>query len=99
MILKEEQLAQFKEASKPLVKFLCDNFHPHVTVIVGPAGAELLEGSCTVKIEEFIRDQHEMQGQVFLCKRQTEEQGSRQLGSTFDVGECSLKTYEHIEEK
>lgn len=56
MILKEEQLAQFKEASKPLVKFLCDNFHPHVTVIVGPAGAELLEGSCTVKIEEFIRD-------------------------------------------
>lgn len=56
MILSKEQLEQFEEASKPLVKFLCDNFHPHVTVIVQPCGVEILEGSASVKIEEFIRD-------------------------------------------
>ncbi len=56
MILTPEQTVQFNEASKPLVKFLCDNFHPHVKVIVEHSGAEILESSASVKIEEFIKD-------------------------------------------
>jgi len=56
MIMTKEQVEQFREAAKPLVKFLCDNFDPHVTVIVEPSGAEILSSSSTVKIEEFIRD-------------------------------------------
>lgn len=56
MILTSEQIQQMEEASKPLVKFLCENCHPHVYVIVEPSGAELVEGICRVKILEFIRD-------------------------------------------
>lgn len=56
MILSQKQTEQMKEASKPLVKFLCENFHPHVKVIVEPDGAEFLEGAALVKIDEFIRD-------------------------------------------
>ena len=56
MILTKEQTEQLQEASKPLVKFLCENFHPHVYVIVEPGGAEFVEGLARVKIEEFIKD-------------------------------------------
>lgn len=56
MILTPEQVEQLNEAAKPLVKFLCDNCHPHVYVIVEPTGAELVEGLARVKIEEFIKD-------------------------------------------
>jgi hypothetical protein len=52
----DQQLKQFEEASKPLVKFLCENFHPHVYVIVNPTGAELVEGLAYVRVEEFLRD-------------------------------------------
>lgn len=56
MILTPEQVKQLEEAAKPLVKFLCDNCHPHVKVIVEPSGAEILEGLASVKIEQFIKD-------------------------------------------
>ena len=56
MILNEIQRKQFEEAAKPLIKFLCENFHPHVMVIVDPTRAELLEGSCWIKCDEFIKD-------------------------------------------
>lgn len=56
MIITKEQMAQFEEVSKPLVKFLNDNCHPHVYVIVSPTSAELMDGISRVKIEEFIKD-------------------------------------------
>lgn len=56
MIITPEKIEELREASKPLVRFLCENFHPHVYVIVSPTGAELVEGISSVKIEEFIRD-------------------------------------------
>ena len=56
MILTKEQIEQFEEAAKPLVKWLNDNCNPHTTIIVEPDGAEVLSGSARVKIEEFIKD-------------------------------------------
>ena len=56
MILTDKQLKELEEASKPLVKFLCDNFNPHVGVLVEPTGATIMEASATVKIEQFIKD-------------------------------------------
>lgn len=56
MMLTLKQIEELQEAAKPLVKFLCENCHPHVYVIVEPSGAELVEGIATVKIEEFIKD-------------------------------------------
>ena len=56
MILTEIQRGNMKEAAKPLVKWLNDNCHPHVKVIVDPSGAEVLEGLTSVAIEEFWKD-------------------------------------------
>lgn len=56
MILSEEKRQEMAEAAKPLVKFLCENFHPHVYVIVEPSRVELIEGIATATIAEFIRD-------------------------------------------
>lgn len=56
MILTEEQRKEFLEACKPLMKFLCDNCHPHVTVIVEPNRAELLEGAAAFKCDDFVKD-------------------------------------------
>jgi hypothetical protein len=52
----KEQIEEMKEAAKPLVKFICENCNPYGKVIVECGGAELLEASAIVKIEEFIKD-------------------------------------------
>jgi hypothetical protein len=56
MVLKEEKIEELKLAAEPLVKWLNENCHPHVVVIVDSGGAELLEGVAKVKIEQFIKD-------------------------------------------
>ena len=50
-------LNKLTEASKPLIKHLNENHHPHVTAIVTPSGIELLEGVMSnPNITEFIKD-------------------------------------------
>jgi len=56
MILTKEQIEELKEASKPLMKFLAENFHPHVKVIVDSTDAEFVEASARIKNLEFIKD-------------------------------------------
>ena len=47
----------FKSASLPLIKWLNENYHPHVTVIVTPTSSELLEGKeSTGPIYDFVKD-------------------------------------------
>jgi hypothetical protein len=50
---KEED---FRKAAEPLIKFICENYHPHVTVIVTPLGAEVLEGIRSIRCEKFLVD-------------------------------------------
>lgn len=51
------QLECLKESASPLIKFLCENYHPHVTAIVTPTGVEVLEGITSVQnINDFITD-------------------------------------------
>ena len=47
---------EFEEVVKPLMKWLCENTHPHTTVIVTGNVAELVEGSMVVNTNEFIID-------------------------------------------
>jgi hypothetical protein len=55
--LSTETIDPFKQAVLPLIKYLCENHHPHVSVIVTPTGAELLEGKqSTGDILDFIKD-------------------------------------------
>ena len=53
---RKELQKQFEEAAKPLMKFIADNFYPHVTVILDSVTAQLVEGVATVKTDEFIKD-------------------------------------------
>ena len=46
----------FEEAVKPLMKWLCENKHPHTTAIVTGNVAELVEGVEVVKTDEFLVD-------------------------------------------
>lgn len=54
-INKEEQ-EKLEEAMKPLMKYLAENHHPHVTAIVTANKAEILEGIGVVNTDEFIVD-------------------------------------------
>lgn len=56
MILTKEQIAQLEEAAKPLMKFLAENCHPHVKVIVESNNAEVLEGLANVKCDDYLVD-------------------------------------------
>ncbi len=56
-MINEHQQNEFETLVRPLMKFLCDNCHPHVTVIVTPTNAELLEGVCsTGEIMDYVKD-------------------------------------------
>lgn len=56
MTLDPDQIESFEEAVRPLVKWLCDNCHPHVTVIVTPTDAELVEGVTAVRVYDYVKD-------------------------------------------
>ena len=52
-----KKLEELKEAAKPLIKYLCENYHPHITAIVTPTSIEVMEGIQSVSnITEFIVD-------------------------------------------
>ena len=46
--MNEAQQKEFNGLVLPLMKFLGDNFHPHMKVIVELDRAELVEGVCSV---------------------------------------------------
>jgi hypothetical protein len=47
----------FETVTRPVIKWLCENHHPHVTVIITPTNAELLEGlKSTGQILDYVRD-------------------------------------------
>lgn len=55
--ITKEKLNNFEEASRPLIKWLCENEHPHVTAIITPTSCELLEGKCSnPKIYDYVVD-------------------------------------------
>ncbi len=52
-----QEVKDFEELVRPVIQYLCENFHPHVTVIITPTYAELLEGKMgTGKITDYICD-------------------------------------------
>lgn len=48
---------KFEELARPMIKYLCENYHPHVTVIITPTNAELLQGlKSTGEVFDYLRD-------------------------------------------
>lgn len=54
--MHEELRSEFEKLAKPLIKFINDNYNPHVSIIVTPTSAELVSGEISVYTEEFIKD-------------------------------------------
>ena len=53
----KKELSEFEKVVRPLIKYLCENHHPHVSVIVTPTNAELLEGvESTGEIMDYVVD-------------------------------------------
>lgn len=56
-VAPENNANAFLEAAIPMIKYLCKNHNPHVSVIITPTGAELLEGiKSTGEITEYVQD-------------------------------------------
>jgi len=45
----------FEDAAKPLIRYLCDNHHPHVVVVVDSTRAQALEGLLNFNTTAFVR--------------------------------------------
>jgi hypothetical protein len=53
----KEKMEDLKKAAEPLIKYLCENHHPHMTVIVTGTSVELLESKIAIpKIYDFVKD-------------------------------------------
>lgn len=53
----EQRMDEFKEAALPLIKYLCENHHPHVTAIITGTSIELVEGMMSnPNIFDFVVD-------------------------------------------
>lgn len=58
MILTKQQLEELEVAAKPLMNWIHDNCHPHVTALVDSNRAELMEGlGTTVRVVPRIPPQ------------------------------------------
>ncbi len=53
---KNEDLKALLVAATPLIKYLAENHHPHMSVIVTSDSAEMVEGVMTARTDEFIKD-------------------------------------------
>ena len=56
MILSKDQKKSLEEATKPLIKWLNDNCHPHVVVITDCVRSGLYEGINSFVTEEYLKD-------------------------------------------
>jgi hypothetical protein len=52
-----KDLIELKKVAEPLLKYLNDNYHPHVKAIVTSTSIELVEGIKNIpEIFDFIKD-------------------------------------------
>jgi len=55
-VLTEEQRKEFEELSRPLIKWMNDNMHPHAHIVLDNTRAELSEGICAFGTEDYLKD-------------------------------------------
>jgi len=56
MTLTEQQHKDFEAITRPVIEWLNNNCHPHVSALIDPTGAELLEGVCAYQTNDYVRD-------------------------------------------
>jgi hypothetical protein len=55
-VIKKEEREEFEKLARPLIKFLCENFHPHVQAIITPGSCEITESLMRIPVEDYIPD-------------------------------------------
>lgn len=53
--MSEDQKKEFEELARKMMKFLCDNCHPHTSVAIDCNTAELSEGVIGFQTDEYIK--------------------------------------------
>ena len=66
MSITDKQRDEMLEAAKPLMKWLAENFNPHMMAIVHAADIELLEGIATSGTLEYVDDSNHEGGYTRL---------------------------------
>jgi hypothetical protein len=56
MIINKTQQEEFEKVCRPVIKWLNDNCHPHVTVTIDCTSYELLEGILSLPVEDYIKN-------------------------------------------
>ena len=51
-----ENKEEFERIAKEMIKYLCDNHHPHTHVVIDCNSAVLAESAIAFTTDEFIRD-------------------------------------------
>lgn len=51
-----QKVSSFEDVVKPAMKWLAENKHPHMSIIIESTRAELVEGVECVATDEFIKD-------------------------------------------
>lgn len=55
--IEDKLLENLEIAATPLIKYLCNTYHPHVSAIVTPTSIEVLEGLESIpKIYDHVKD-------------------------------------------
>ena len=52
----EKEISDFEQASRPLMKYLGENHHPHTSAYIRNDRAELLEGLESFGTDDYIQD-------------------------------------------
>lgn len=50
------KVSEFEEVCKPVLKYLNDNYHPHVAVIITPNTFQIVEWLMWGENNEFVKD-------------------------------------------
>ncbi len=51
-----EKFKEFEAIARPVIAWLNENYHPHVTVIITPDSAEIMEGLMAFPCTDYIKD-------------------------------------------
>jgi len=54
--MTEEKRKEFEEITKPIMKWLNDNFHPHAQINITTTHCEMLFGEASYTTDEFVQD-------------------------------------------
>jgi hypothetical protein len=52
----DEKAKKLEELARPLIQWLNETYHPHVTVIITPIHVELVEGLVGIPVLDYVKD-------------------------------------------